>query len=851
MSYKQVVIIPGIMGSELQYNEYKIWPPNIAVWWKGLNVLAKKLEDTKSDEIESISLYKKYYGGLVDFAETIADEVTIFHYDWRQNNFKHIHRLKQLINKDADEVILIAHSMGGIIAKLFLNSEPNSEILKKVSKLITIGTPWKGAAEAYICLQFGCGFEFIRGIFKSIIPCFESVYQLLPNKDYVEENEVNFGYGYLNNKGWNSVCKDYYIPLLKKHGLEYNDVLVKFYNNMSINLPEWVRHHEIIGYNVTTLTSINDDELKVSGKYGNGDGTVPLHSAVTDTNHKYFIKGKHSLLPNNKYTHKILKDIIVNNKSTEDIVREHNLLTYSDVLKEKFDFKVVRVACPVNVSLLDDDGTILYGDMSEMKSDNLLDIFIKGEEGVKYLDNDVYFILDKQNELNKLHVEAYDEGAVSISIDEYENGVLEKIAKFKTFNMDNSKSADITINSSIEKCKVELKAENNKEIDRVIIENKSNEKEVELPRTEYSFTGENIKELEYGEYIATGDIYLNILNILCGTSDVIDTFYAVNENSSMVVNEESRVLLNLKNGKNTIKVYSVDVFNNVENVSEKNIYYIDTLEDRVPKVKIKATPDSYSLSFEFEEDKEFEKLKLPLPNVTSKFNNYDGVISNFNIVENRGIVREISLEVIDVLGTITSKPIVIDEKLLNLIFESTATIKDYNAFLKKIGIDTIRSYKSSINGKVHTYRTLSNSKLADADSLEFKNEKIEIIIDKMKEYEIMFNNLREYLDLSENKDYIFEFSVFPSNKKFPVTDIGLKVSLAVESRSNVSQYNEIQILSYKIVDDRYSFEVNTKDINKWLLQSEEIEDKTDNIYILIRLDDETDKILRAFELNLK
>jgi hypothetical protein len=37
MSHRQIIIIPGIMGSELQCNEYKIWPPNIAVWWKGIN----------------------------------------------------------------------------------------------------------------------------------------------------------------------------------------------------------------------------------------------------------------------------------------------------------------------------------------------------------------------------------------------------------------------------------------------------------------------------------------------------------------------------------------------------------------------------------------------------------------------------------------------------------------------------------------------------------------------------------------------------------------------------------------------------------------------------------------------
>lgn len=852
MTKRQIIIIPGIMGSELQLNQYKIWPPNIAAYWKGINVIVEKLGETDNAQIQSVKALDRYYKELINYAKDLGDDIKVFHYDWRLNNFNHIDKLKQIINLNADEVIIIAHSMGGIIAKLFLTSNVDSKIIGKVSQLITLGTPWNGAVEAYTYLKYGFGIRFVRGIFKSIIPNYESIYQLLPNKFYVEQNKDSFGYGYLNNEDWEHICNDYYIPILKAHNLEFNNVLGEFYNAMSLELPQSIIHNEIIGYGIPTLSSIHYEELTVKGKYGNGDGTVPLYSSMSKTPHKHFIKCKHSKLPSNKEVLKILKSIIVDKKNTETINSEYNLESYENIISNRFDFRVVRVACPVNVTLFDEEGQNIYGEINDLNYRNLIGVFGDSEEKVKYIDNDVYFILDEKDKNRRLHVEAYEEGAVSISIDEYLQGELSKTAKFKSFNMDNSKSAEVILNDTLSNCAVELKNKNKdkRNIESVVIDSEKISKAQELPKTEYKFLGEGLIKISDSKYLAHGNIYLQIDNRKKETYNIMNTFYNVNNSNSMVVSNEKEILLNLVEGKNTIKVYSNDIFNNTENVVEKYIYYISNEESRIPKLKIRVTPEAYDIYVEFNENEDLEKLNLKAPTYKFNFKNNEGVL--FNSIKNLDLFREFNIEVNDEFGCIVSKPYIVNEALLNNILKSKANINDYVAFLNQLGIDAnkMKSYKVRSEGKVSTIRRLNNTRLADADILEFKSDNIEIIIDKMKKYKIIFSNFREYISIHEESKYLFEFSVF-ADKIQQYEDIDLDIILATDGKLVVDEYKEIKNIDYKVDDGKYIFTLNTNEIRNLLMMDKDIEYDVKELFILIRLKDKNNSLLRACELKIK
>ena len=132
-------------------------------------------------------------------AKTIRDEFDIqpgvnffeFPYDWRRDNRVHARRLaresrdwlktwRERSGNDDAKLVLIAHSMGGLICRHFL------EMLdgwKDTRLLITFGTPYRGSLNA---LDF-----IVNGMKKKLGPVtllnltelvrsFTSVYQLLP-----------------------------------------------------------------------------------------------------------------------------------------------------------------------------------------------------------------------------------------------------------------------------------------------------------------------------------------------------------------------------------------------------------------------------------------------------------------------------------------------------------------------------------------------------------------------------------------------------------------------------------------------------------------------------------------------
>ena len=120
----------------------------------------------------------------------------------------------------------------------------------------------------------------------------------------------------------------------------------------------------------------------------------------------------------------------------------------------------------------------------------------------------------------------------------------------------------------------------------------------------------------------------------------------------------------------------------------------------------------------------------------------------------------------------------------------------------------------------------------------------------MKKYEVMFSNLKEYINLKESEYYEFEFAVF-SNETLTHTDVELDILIAVESENDTREYNEIKNIEYSIVNDKYIFSLKSEEINRWLIEAEDVNLDSKSLFILIRLRDERKTVLWACELNLK
>ena len=113
-------------------------------------------------------------------------DVIFFDYDFRKTNSTSATKLATELS-EYDEVVLVAHSMGGLVAGKFLaNSATNRS---KTTALITLGTPFVGAAKCIDVMETGEMITFNPlgvniTLFKNTIRdmsknCY-AAYQLLP-----------------------------------------------------------------------------------------------------------------------------------------------------------------------------------------------------------------------------------------------------------------------------------------------------------------------------------------------------------------------------------------------------------------------------------------------------------------------------------------------------------------------------------------------------------------------------------------------------------------------------------------------------------------------------------------------
>ncbi len=214
-----IILIPGIMGSVLKHNGRNLWAQTPGTVWRGLfesgevEKLLLKNDDLERDDlgdgITAPEVMPGIYGlhGLDigagyspvdtfmrDYFDMEAGVPHSFHtgryvhfpYDWRRDNRYTARRLKRFVNQQLAEVrrtdpyakaILLAHSMGGLIARYYLDVLEGDN-WNNCRALITFGTPFRGSVCAIDALSNG-GKKLGKDI-TPIIRSFTSVYQLLP-----------------------------------------------------------------------------------------------------------------------------------------------------------------------------------------------------------------------------------------------------------------------------------------------------------------------------------------------------------------------------------------------------------------------------------------------------------------------------------------------------------------------------------------------------------------------------------------------------------------------------------------------------------------------------------------------
>lgn len=144
-----VFILPGILGSELGHDEKRIWMSLKSVFKGRLERL--DLHRDKPKEIEAFRMFPRYYNELANFLAASHD-VLPFPFDWRISMRDEADRfasaLTERLDGSAQPVRILAHSMGGLVARLAFARHADlwqRFKAKEGCRLVMLGTPNSGS----------------------------------------------------------------------------------------------------------------------------------------------------------------------------------------------------------------------------------------------------------------------------------------------------------------------------------------------------------------------------------------------------------------------------------------------------------------------------------------------------------------------------------------------------------------------------------------------------------------------------------------------------------------------------------------------------------------------------------
>ncbi len=212
---KAIIFVPGNYGSALKKKTTgeRVWLTVSEGLW-GSSTLALDqdgLEISGAMELIEDGILRKVcvvplvyvvdvYGSLLEKLEDRFKgkaQIIPFSYDWRQDNFKAVTELGQLVDKLIDSgtrsISILAHSMGGLIATYYLRygkqePEKTPELpietwngAQKIDRVVLAGVPFRGAMSRFQHMQTGTKFGLNRTLLTAqAISSLPATYQLLP-----------------------------------------------------------------------------------------------------------------------------------------------------------------------------------------------------------------------------------------------------------------------------------------------------------------------------------------------------------------------------------------------------------------------------------------------------------------------------------------------------------------------------------------------------------------------------------------------------------------------------------------------------------------------------------------------
>ncbi len=493
-----LIFIPGIGGSELKVKDQTNWSaPNghggtftntyqagEKVWVNQLEAIKPGEDDyfdilkMKSDGINSEAnieltgnLFPGAYQGTIDFFTqnnyTLNKDFFIFPYDWRKDLALTAPLLDQKIDSiksqtGAQKVDIIAHSMGGLVARNYIADPQRAN---KVSKLIELGVPHLGSVDFLRNLRFGgCLTKVDTGPICLGIPPSEikdtlqnmiGGFELAPSKTYFsfytnqdslrpypyKNNSEVLNYNqmknFLTNLGLNTSLFD---PSENLHNIDSslqstNGVVTTIIAGSGVNTIGQIIEKEV--FNLAGMKLNKRDIL-----YINGDNRVPLYSASlvdSDKNYSllgsakiYYTKQAHGNLPNSGPGLNLVKNILGGDSNIP-----------AGVSTQPFLLKGTQVSVhsPVNLDIYDQNNNHTGLNSNEDIEQNIPGSFYDTLDDAK-------FIWLPSDGVYSIRLKAIDNGSFDLKIRDFKNDINDQTILYKDVPINSSSIGQVTFDTN-------------------------------------------------------------------------------------------------------------------------------------------------------------------------------------------------------------------------------------------------------------------------------------------------------------------------------------------------------------------------------------------------------------------
>lgn len=337
-----VIVIPGLMGSAQKDGKWVIDPI--------FHVYDNLIDTLKLNGYEE------------------GKNLFTFPYEWRQSNATSSIELEAKISEvknicKCEKVDLVAHSMGGLVARAYVQSQNYHH---DVDKLIFLGTPHLGAATAYLAYEAGESAKDIvskslkylltkeakKAGYLSLLAYIQakpisSFRELLPTYDYLLEKSSTTPRSYPDNYPRNNFTEELNNNV---HNLLTSEVeLFNFVGNTgtstintirvvpSTMLPVW-RHGMPDGF---YESSSSDGGLELA----QGDGTVSLKSAKFINQNLTEFSSEHTDMPTN--SEKVILEKLTGQTPT-NVENKHHV--------PNVKILITRILSPADIVVVAPDG---------------------------------------------------------------------------------------------------------------------------------------------------------------------------------------------------------------------------------------------------------------------------------------------------------------------------------------------------------------------------------------------------------------------------------------------------------------------------------------------------------------